>query len=519
MTTAPKPIPLPVTAATCLEDRAHVERAAELDLEAGVQRLRLGPVSALAVDRTLHAELTGEQPASVLDLRIVRAWTPREPVPSADDSALRHRISALEDRQLALTRHRDRLRTRLDLLGRLSTDLLREIGEGAGHGETDEPRWSRELDRLDGERETCGEQLRLIQKEMTEVTGQLEEAECAVYATEGETTELTAHIELTVEAAAAGRVALRLGHLTPCALWRPAYRAVLDGDTVMLETDAMVWQRTGEDWSDVRLTLSTARSALAGDPPRLTEDRLTLTDRSAAERRTVDVELREEEIGSLRPATVVGLPGVDDGGETRVLRAPVPVSVPGDGRAHRVPLSAFTTAARSEYACAPELSALVTRVVRFDNRAGHALLAGPVDLVGDSGFSGRGALAFTAPGASVELPFGSCDDHRVVRQAEESRDTAGITQRTVVTRTVRLHVSRFSAPDARGDRVIALRERIPVSEVSSVDVLLRTESCSPVPDEVDADGIARWDVSLPPDGRRTVTLVYEISASAKVTGL
>lgn len=35
MSTAPKPIALPVTAVTCLEDRAHVERAAVLDLEAG----------------------------------------------------------------------------------------------------------------------------------------------------------------------------------------------------------------------------------------------------------------------------------------------------------------------------------------------------------------------------------------------------------------------------------------------------------------------------------------------------
>ncbi|GAA2966311.1 hypothetical protein GCM10010518_60930 [Kitasatospora cinereorecta] len=294
---------------------------------------------------------------------------------------------------------------------------------------------------------------------------------------------------------------------------------MLDGDSLTLETDAMVWQRTGEDWSDVGLTLSTARSALATDPPSLGEDRLTLTDRSVAERRTVDVEVREEEIGTLGPAPVLGLPGVDDGGEARVLRAPAPVSVPSDGTAHRVPLSAFTTAARSEYACSPELSPLVTRVVRFDGPGGHALLAGPVDLVRDSGFSGRGTLDFTAPGAPVELAFGSCDDHRVVRHAEESRDSAGITQRTVITRTVRLHLSRFSAPAEQGDRVVALRERLPVSEVSAVDVRLRRESCSPAPDAVDAEGIARWDVTLPPNGRRTVTLVYELSAGARITGL
>ncbi|WP_405828936.1 mucoidy inhibitor MuiA family protein [Streptomyces sp. NBC_00105] len=520
MSTAPKAIALPVTAVTCLEDRAHVERTVVLDLEAGVQRLRLGPVSALAVDRTLHAELTADDPATVLDVRIVRSWTPRGPLPSAgEDSALRLRAHALEEERPALEQRRDRLRARLGLLGRLAADLLRDIGEGAGSGEAERPRWTREQDRLDAERDTCGEQLRTVEVRLAELGTELAAVQRAMDLSEEEPAELVGHVELTVEAAVAGPVGLRLSHLTPCALWRPAYRAVLDGDALTLETDAVVWQRTGEDWSDVRLTLSTARSALATDPPRLGEDRLTLKDRSAAERRTVDVELREEEIGSLGPAPVLGLPGVDDGGEARVLHSPAPVSVPGDGRAHRVPLSVFTADASSEYACSPEVSPLVTQVVRIDNRSGHALLAGPVDLVRGSGFSGRGTLDFTAPGGPVELAFGSCDDHGVVRQAEETRDSAGIMQRTVVTRTVRLHLSRFSAPGERGDRVVALRERIPVSEVSAVEVRLRKDACSPPPEEVDADGIVRWDVALPPGGRRTVTLVYELSASSKVAGL
>ncbi|TQK50083.1 uncharacterized protein (TIGR02231 family) [Streptomyces sp. SLBN-118] len=518
--TAPKAIPLPATAVTCLEDRAHIERATVLDLEAGVQRLCLGPVSALAVDRTLHAELTADHPATVLDLRIVRSWMPRGPQPPTDDdSALRHRVHALEEERLALGQRRDRLRARLELLGSLAADLLREIGEGTGFGEADRPRWARELDRVDAERESYGEELRTVEARLTTLANEFGRAQQALDHSEQEPAELVGHVELTVEAAAAGPAGLRLSHLTPCAMWRPAYRAVLDGDSLSLETDAMVWQRTGEDWSDVRLTLSTARSALATDPPRLSEDRLTLRDRSAAERRTVDVELREEEIGDLGPAPVLGLPGVDDGGEARVLHSPAPVSVPSDGRAHRVPLSAFTTAASSEYACSPELSGLVTQVVRFDNLSGHALLAGPVDLIRGSGFTGRGTLDFTAPGAPVELAFGSRDDCRVVRHAEESRDSAGITQRTVVTRTVRLHLSRFSAPGENSERAVVLRERIPVSEVSAVEIRLRKELCSPAPDMLDAEGIARWDVTLPPGGRCTVTLVYELSASAKVTGL
>lgn len=282
MPTDTQPIPLPVTAVTCLEDRAHIERTAELDLRAGVQRLRLGPISALAVDRTLHAELTGEHSATVLDVRIVRTWTPRGPLPADDDSALRTRIRVLEEEQITVGHTRDRLRTRLDLLGRLATDLLRDIAEGTGYGETDEARWTRELDRVDAERDACGEQLRAAEARLTDVAGELLQAQQAIHLAEERPAELIGHVELTVRTEVAERVRLRLTHLTSCALWRPVYRAVLDGDSVTLETDAMVWQRTGEDWSDVRLTLSTARSALTTDPPRLTEDRLTLKDRSAA---------------------------------------------------------------------------------------------------------------------------------------------------------------------------------------------------------------------------------------------
>ncbi|MFJ4716510.1 DUF4139 domain-containing protein [Streptomyces sp. NPDC088785] len=514
-------VPLPVTAVTLLEDRAHVERTAALQLAPGVQRLRLGPVSALAVDRSLHADLAdGPGDAAVLDVRVVRAWTPRSPEPPADDdSPLRRRVHAVGEEVRTLEQRRDRLRARLDLLSRLAADLLREIGEGAGFGEAEPDRWSAELDRVDTERATHEDDLGGVENRLGALRSELGFAQSALDAAEEEPPELTAHVELTVRSPVAGPARLRLGHLTPCALWRPAYRATLDGGELTLHTDAMVWQRTGEDWAGVRLTLSTARSSLATGPPRLAEDRLTLRDRSAAERRTVEIELREEEITDVAPAPVAGLPGVDDGGEVRVLRAPATASVPGDGRAHRVPLTTALSPASRQYLCAPELSPLVTEVVRFTNTSGHALLAGPVELIRGSGFTGRAALDFTAPGAAQELAFGSADTCRVIRESEESRATTGLAQRTVVTRTVRLHLSRFSAPEETGEQVVVVRERIPVSEVSDVEVRLRKESCSPAPDALDAEGIARWDIALPPGGRRTVTLVYEVSASAKVSGV
>ncbi|MFJ3793596.1 mucoidy inhibitor MuiA family protein [Kitasatospora sp. NPDC090091] len=509
--------PLPVTAVTCLEDRSQIERTATVELSAGVQRLRLGPITALAVDRTLRAEADAAG-TRVLDARIVRAWTPRAPQPPGPgDSELRHRVHELEQRIRREGQLRDRLQARLALLAQLSADLLREVGEGAGAGEVERARWTRELDRVDGERERYGEELRAVRSRLLRLEEDATRARIALDQAEEEPAELVAHLDLTVEAATAGPARLTVSHLVPCALWRPSYRATLVDGTLRLESEAVVWQRTGEDWTAARLTLSTARSALATEPPALAEDRLTLRERSAEERRTVEVELREEAIGTLGPSGEV--PGVDDGGEVRVLRAPAPATVPSDGRAHRVPLGAFTVPATTEYACAPELSPLVTQVVRFRNAAGHALLAGPVELIRGSGFTGRGELPFTAAGADAELAFGSSDGYRVVREAEEVQATTGLSQRQVTTRTVRLHISRFSGPEEQDEQLVAVRERVPVSEVSAVEVRLRKEDCRPAPDAFDAEGIARWDVPLGPGAHRTVTLVYEVSASSKVAGL
>jgi hypothetical protein len=81
-------------------------------------------------------------------------------------------------------------------------------------------------------------------------------------------------------------------------VWRPAYRATLKGDAVLLEAEAVVWQRTGETWNDVQLQFSTARPTLGTTPPRLAGDVLRTRPRQAIEKKSVDVAIREEVVQS-----------------------------------------------------------------------------------------------------------------------------------------------------------------------------------------------------------------------------
>jgi len=511
---------LPITRVTCLEDRAQVERQGEVALTKGFQRIRIEPVSPLAVDRSLKVELSG---ATVADAKVVRAY---KPVPKGgvreDATALQKETRRLQKELEAHVQDMQRLEARLALVRQARADLTKSITEEAGHGQADPERWGRQLAKLTEERASHEEALRQVKKAHHAAQVRLNEVHAAIAGAQEWVQELVTGIELTIEAPAEVRVPLKVGYLVPCALWRPAYRAThspgKDGQALRLEADAMVWQRTGEEWKDVSLVFSTARPTLGASPPSLSEDRLNLRDKSEMEKQVVDVSIREEQIqtvGEGGKAQAREMPGLDDGGEVRVLSSPHKATVPSDGQPHRVPLFSFESPATAERLCTPEKSPLSSLVAKFENRGQHPLLAGPVDLVRGGGFVGRGEVKFAAVGEAVKLSFGSEDAVRVVRDVREEVDVSKLTGRRTTQRTVRLFVS-----NAGGEPVkLSVEERIPVSEIAQVEVKLLADKASPTPKGPSADGILRYELDLSGRDQRELSFVYEVSASSKVAGL
>ncbi|HZI15614.1 MAG TPA: mucoidy inhibitor MuiA family protein, partial [Myxococcus sp.] len=339
------PLTLPVVKVTVLEDRALVERRGEVPLTAGAQRLVIEGLSPLAVDRSLQAKLSG---GTVSQARLRRAT--RQPQPEAlkeRRTELDRRIAELEQEALRTSSDVDRLTQRHALLASAHADVYRAISEGAGAGRARPDTWREQLDTVRRELDTAGDALRRARAEHQRVHQQLEEARRA-YAQAGQAGEpaLDVHAELEVGHPAGGAATLSLTYLVPCAAWRPAYRATLArteaGEAVTLECEAVVWQRTEEEWKDVELAFSTARPTLGASPPRLMEDRLWLRDKTEREKQVVEVAIREEVIQTTGEGGAAkkedGLPGMDDGGEPLTLAAQHRATVPSDGESHRVPL-------------------------------------------------------------------------------------------------------------------------------------------------------------------------------------
>jgi uncharacterized protein (TIGR02231 family) len=503
---------LPIRRVVVMEDRAQVERAGKVVLGDGPQTIEIAGIARTAVDRSLEVEVRGGQ---LRDARIVRRFRARPPgdLP-ADASDLRRRVHALQDELVEREDAIVRCGTRCEQLAIARADLLRAMAELTGVGKADAARWRADLDALDARELAAHEALRTATNDHARTQEQLGQARAALRIAETPDEELECVLSIGIEGSGPAEIVAR--YLVPCAAWRPAYRATLRGESVALESEAVVWQRTGEDWTDVEIEFSTARPTLGTTPPTLEEDRLHLRPKLEAEKRAVDVSMREVDIATPgEGGSDDEMPGVDDGGETRVLAPAGRVSVGSDGQPQRVPLARFEAPAKVELVCPAALGQLVYTVARFTNGSGGVLLAGPVDLVRQSGFVGRTALEFTAAGATVKLSFGSVDGLSVVRSVEDTRDESRLTGRRTIRTSVTWHVSNASVEP----RTFVVEERIPVSEVKEVDVTVLPKHCDPPAEPPDEDGIARTVFSLPAQSTKRGTFVWELSAAGKVAGL
>ncbi len=501
---------LPIKKVVVMEDRAQVERSGSLPVN-GVTRIDIEGLPLVAVDRSLKVEVKG---ATLLEAKLERRWKeqPRGGL-AADASALQKRVEALRLQEGTQADAVARFDARAEVLGAARSDLLRSIAELTGHGTAQADAWHQQLANLSTKQAALDEDLRAAREQLATTQQRYREAQNALAA---EAPVRTLECTLVLRLDGQGEAQVRASYLVPCAVWRPAYRATLNGADVALEAEGVVWQRTGEDWLDVELLFSTARPTLGTTPPSLEEDWLYLRPKQQVEKRVVDVSIREEIIQSAGETSGASeMPGLDDGGETRLLAAPSRMTVRSDGQPQRVALFSFTTPALVERVCPAELSSLVFVIARFTNTAPQVLLAGPVDLIRDSGPVGRAQLKYAAPGETVKLSFGNEDGLQIVRETDEKTDEARLTGRRTTTRKVKLHVSNTRASSTK----LIIEERVPVSEVKEVEIQVLTKDCSPAPATVTKDGIARIELELGAQSTKTARFSWELSAAAKVSGV
>ena len=326
---------------------------------------------------------------------------------------------------------------------------------------------------------------------------------------------------VAVEAAAPFRGELTLTYAVREARWSPVYdaRLVTTGAKPSLDLvrRAEIRQRTGEDWSDVALTVSTARVARGGAVPVLPP--LVV--------RYLEPEAMRERAGGAPPPPVLAAPAAPasraeaDGGSPRLARvAEAEAAVDMGGFQASFAVTGRATIASGDGARAIRIASgtiapdLVSRVVpsldttafieaRFRHGDDVPLMPGRVTLYRDGVFAGRTTLAAATREDEVKLGFGPDDlvrvEHHVVRRTDGSSGL--ISTSKTEEREFRI-VLRNGSQVAR--RVV-VEDRVPVAEAQDIVVESLAGATAPTARDVDGRrGILAWTVDLAPGAVREI---------------
>lgn len=363
---------------------------------------------------------------------------------------------------------------------------------------------------------------------------------------------------------------LRLRYLVGGATWSPSYIARREGagaaatDAGMrLEYYAAVTQMSGEDWSGVTMTLSTATPSLTARAPRLEPIRLGLSSaRDEQQAQGAYMQVRSElmsqqrELGKARASNLGG--GAGDPGSNqaaaagqadmdrglnelarrmqvldltatgRVVREradrmfaseeglSVTYVIPGEAtlpsRDDRQLVRIADLALPASYAkiAAPVLSEFVYDEAQATNASTMVLLAGPVTSYAGGAFVGGGELPTVAAGETFAVGFGNDSSLRTSRDLLERRESVQGGNRQVEL-SYRLRIENFG--DAAAN--VRLLDRVP----RVLDSQIKLTMLSGMPElssdaeyqrQQKSQGILRWDVSVPANasGGRAFVLDY-----------
>ena len=338
------------------------------------------------------------------------------------------------------------------------------------------------------------------------------------------------NIVVDLSAQTAGSFTLKVSYLVTGATWRPIYdaRAKLSEDKVMLNAFGQVQQWTGDDWTDVKLILSTAQPQRQGSMPYVSPWILT-------EQQPVPAAYREgrmmqaDSIGSQHEAfsTTGSINAAFDKKEVSADIAYVQpemkgvsviyeiakkATVPSDRTEHKFPLSSQTLQADFEYSTYPKASAFAYLGSRVKNGAENHLLAGQTNLYLDEEYVGKAAIDTISPNETFDLYLGVDESVKVSRkQIEKKVDEtliAGIpSPNKKITYRYKIEIENFKAKNAK----VKLFESMPAAGTDKIKVKINEVSLKPTEkDWKDRQSIWLWELNLAPNAKQEITYSFTI---------
>ena len=533
------PAPSRVDAVTVFLSGAEVTRVAKVKLDKGEHTIVFNDVPASAVPGSIRVEgkATGKLDIGSVDTQ--RKFLARAESQAADieRKKLEDEIESLRDQKTVVEAQAQAAETQKALIANLAQLPTRPApGSGQSGSAEDWPKILALIAQSTGDASRLQIDAQLKIRDMDRKLEDLDKKLASLIPAKTEQTE----VKVNVEAGSPLEADLILRYQVANAHWAPIYDARLQTGSktaqpkLSLARRAAITQKSGENWGDVTLQLSTARPSDGASAPdigtQIVEFEPELKPMPAAPMARMEkamprdaAKLGGDASGSAEydaVATAEMAPPAPEPVEEQVaaltsapfealFAVPGKVTVMGTGETKRVVLMSDEIEPALTIRTVPKTEPNAYLYAKLKIAKGTPLLPGRVYLFRDGTFVGTGDMPLLPPGEEHDIGFG-VDDQVKVRFAvlEEKRGETGLisTSRTD-SRSYRVTVKNLHERPVQ----LTVLDRIPVSENQDIKVEY-TGKATPAKQNVDDKrGVMSFEAKLDPDEEKVLDYGFKIS--------
>jgi uncharacterized protein (TIGR02231 family) len=513
-----------IDAVVVRSDAAQITRTADVDLPAGASSLVFKglPLALDPASLRVSGEAPGRLAIGVVDSRL--APTDNKVPDTGIETRLRNLRSERDGWQATL----DALEAKKAMIIRFSQSGPEKLAPDTQPLEIGQ--WPAAWDAVGAGLAKVGDELRSARARAREIDDEIKVLEAARQRpalAPAPTREVT--VALDTDAALTGKIMLT--YQIAGAGWQPLYDAVLDTGgagrkpTLDLVRRAVIIQRTGEDWNNVFLAVSTSGTNRGTAAPDVQPQKIDFYEPPIAYNRaqnpTADVESRAapqpspaapaappELARKPTPATELQA-NLEASSYQAAFRLPNRISLASDGTQKSFLIASQRLNPILIVKAAPAIDQKAFLELRFNNEEDAPLLAGEVLLHRDGSFVGTGRLGSTAAGEEAILGFGADDRVKVtrvpVKRKENEPTWFGSTKtesREFKTTVKNLHDFAIKA---------SIVDQIPFSENSAI-VVEQLPATTPPTEKMPGDkrGVLSWTYDLAPGDIKEIHIAYKM---------
>lgn len=506
-------------------DGAMVTRVVPVELPTGASTVTLTglPPTVDAGSIRIEGTATAGLAIGAVDVKLV----PGEARPTVDP-VLEKKLLDLRDERQAEAGRAEALEAKREAIQRYGKAGPERLGTENAPLPVDA--WIKAWDSIGAALRVTNEELRLSRVKLRELDGEIRALEAARPRPPAPG-QPRRDVVIALEAREALTGTLKVTYRVEGARWQAAYDARLLTGTAQrapsleLVRRALVAQNTGEDWTDIELSVSTARIARATAAPVVPPLQAGFLEYpmptvSAAPPRPIPPGAgrlaapppasapMEADLAKRNEVAVEQGATIDAGAFEASFRVPGRVSLARDGTAKTFRIGGRTLEPKLVVKSSPALDQTAYLAVSFTNEEEAALLPGEVLLTRDNAFVGRGRIGLVPPGDDLDLGFGADDRVKVTRIPVRRRETdpslLGSTktdQREFLITVTSLHERPMK---------VTIQDQIPFSEISSLQVEQLSTTTPPTDKITDRRGVLGWTYEMKPKEKREIRVAYRL---------